>query len=645
MRIVQALRRKRIQADHHNLMPLHTLLCTCLRRQNRNARDRSHTHSTQNHFELSSIFEISLSFALHGKGYQPINRIASYECPAPKTKHYTQAVPRLLSLRFTLPLPIAVVLFLSAITAFALPPQNTDPAAPAGRIVLVLPFENRSGQPDIAWIGESFPDTLNQRLNSAGFLTISRDDRQYALDHLGFPTDFRPTRATTIRIAQTLDANYVIIGSYNVANGRISVQAQLLEVNNLRMSSPVDDSAELPRLFDVQNALAWKIARQVDPHFNVAQQIFLATSGQVKLSAFENYIRGITATTPQERIKRLQVAVQEAPSYTAALLALGKAQYAQRDYDHAASTLARIPPTDRRSLEANFYIGLARFNSARYADSEKAFAFVASRLPLPEVVNNQAVASSRQAHNATALFERAVAADPNDPDYHYNLAVAHFRTGDLAGAQREIDLTLKLRPNDPEAPELKALIAYGRPAPPAAPKPVSASVTPPGSAKPASVFEPLERIRRTYSEASFRQAAFQLDQMRAARMATLPPAEQASQYIQLGRDYLAQGLIPEAEQQFQSALTAAPNSAEAHAGLAQIREQSGDHAEARNQAQESIKLSPNAQAYLVLARIELNENQTAASAGDVGRALKLEPNNTAALGIKQALAARGQSLP
>lgn len=556
-------------------------------------------------------------------------------------------MPRLLPLRINLRLSLAVVLFASAFAALALPTQNSDPAAPAGRVVLVLPFDNRSGQPDLAWIGESFPDTLNQRLNSAGFLTISRDDRQYALDHLGFPADFRPTRATTIRIAQTLDANYVVIGSYNVSNGRISVQSQVLEVNNLRMSSPIEDSSELPRLFDVQNALAWKIARQVDPRFNVAQQTFLAASGQVKLSAFENYIRGISATTPQERIKRLQLAVQEAPSYTAALLALGKTQYAQRDYDRAASTLARIPPIDRRALEANFYLGLSRFNSGRYAEAEKAFAFVASRLPLPEVVNNQAVASSRQGHNATALFQRAVAADPNDPDYHYNLAVSFFRHNDVTGSLREIDRTLKLRPNDPEAPELKALIAYGRPAPvaPPTPKPISAPANAAGSAKPTSEFEPLERIRRTYSEASFRQAAFQLDQMRAARMATLAPAEQATQYVQLGRDYLAQGLIPEAEQEFQSALTSNPDSAEARAGLAQVREQSGDPAAARTEAQASIKLSPNAQAYLILARLELNDNQAAASAADVGRALKLEPSNTAALGMKQALAARGQSLP
>ena len=184
--------------------------------------------------------------------------------------------------------------------------QGPDAAAPTSRVVLVLPFTNRSGQPDLGWIGESFPDTIDQRLNSAGFLTISRDDRQYALDHLGLPTDFRPTRATTIRIAQTLDANYVIIGSYNVSGDRISVQAQVMEISNLRMSAPIEDSAQLQRLFDVQNAVAWKIAKQIDPSFNVALQTFVAASGQTKLPAFENYIRGISATTPQERIKRLQ---------------------------------------------------------------------------------------------------------------------------------------------------------------------------------------------------------------------------------------------------------------------------------------------------------------------------------------------------
>jgi tetratricopeptide (TPR) repeat protein len=529
-----------------------------------------------------------------------------------------------------------------ATIAKAAPAAETETG---GRVVLVLPFDNRSGQVNLDWVGNSFPDTLNQRLTSAGFLAISRDDRQYALDHLGLPVDFRPSRATTIRIAQTVDADFVIVGSYTVGNGRIMVQAQVLDVNKLRLSAPLNDSSELPRLFDVENAIAWKIATQIDPHFSVAEQTFLASSGGIQLSAFENYIRGTDATTPQERIKRLQMAVQSTPNYTAALLALGKAQYAERDFDQAAATLAKIPPTDRRALEAGFYLGLSRFNSAKYADAESAFSFVASRLPLPEVVNNQGVASSRQGHDAAALFQRAAAADPNDPDYHYNLAVALLRRSDFAGAQREVALALKLSPTDTEAAALKARISLGR---------SIAATAKPGTPDTASSthdqaetedFDPLERIRRTYSEASFRQAAFQLDQMRAMRMAMLPPAEQTAQYTQLGQDYLAQGLIPEAEREFQAAIAADSASAAAHAGLAQVRERSGNADDARREATTSIKLHPNVIAYLVLARIELQAKRLPESATEVSKALQLEPANTAAQGMREALQARGQSLP
>ncbi len=510
--------------------------------------------------------------------------------------------------------------------AFAQSASAANAKEPGGRVVLVLPFDNRSGQPSLSWIGDSFPDTLNQRFNSAGFLTISRDDRLFALDHLGLPSGFRPTRATTIRIAQTLDANYVIVGSYNIQGTRIQVQAQVLEVDQLKLSPPLNDSAELSRLFDIENAIAWKIARQVEPGFSVAQQTFLSASAGVRLSAFENYIRGTDASTSQERVKRLETAVQDAPTYAEAQLALGKELYASRQFGQAAAVLAKVPPSSRLALEANFYLGLARFNEAKYADAANAFSFVATRLPLPEVVNDQGVALARQNKDGTTLFQRAANADPNDPDYHYNLAVSFYRRGDFASSQREIEAALKLKSTDNEAQQMRTLIAAGRQAP-----------TNGG-------FEPTTRLRRVYSEAGFRQATFQLDQVRAIKLATLPKDQQAAEYTQLGRDYLTQGLLPEAEQEFNSALSADPSSASAHVGLAQLRERSGDLDQARQEAQTSLKLKPSVAAWLVLSRLDLQKGDVSASVVDVQNALRIDPKDPAAGGMRQALQSRGQTV-
>ncbi len=540
---------------------------------------------------------------------------------------------RSLSKFFALFLALAAI-FVSRPSAAAQTPGTT-----VGRVVLVLPFDNHSGIASLNWIGDSFPDTLNKRLTSVGFLTISHDDRQFAYEHLGLPADFRPTRATTIRIAQQLDANYVIIGSYDVqkdpqgglANSRILIQAKVLSIDALRLSQPIEDSAAMMRLFDVENAIAWKVARTMDPEISVSEQTFLAALGGVPLPAFEDYIRGINATTDAEKLQRLQGAVALVPNYAAALLELGKEQYAQRDFEGAAATLAKVPRANRLALEANFYRGLADFNSADYAGAQAAFAFVASRLPLPEVVNNEGVAVSRQGKDSVELFQKASEADPSDEDYHYNLALALFRRGDTAQATREVEVALKLKPSDNEAVELKTQLANAAP----------------GTRLNENAdngFSPLERIRRTYSEAGFRQAAFQLDQMRALRLAMLPPDKRAEEYTQQGREYLSEGLLPEAETQFQAALQASPNSADAHAGDAQLLEASGEPLKARDEAKTSMIMKPNPAALLVLARLDMAAKQFAACAQDIAQALQLDPHNAEAIAMKLVLEQRGQTV-
>lgn len=518
---------------------------------------------------------------------------------------------------------------------------DTKPAEPAelhGRLLLVMPFENRSGDKSLDWMGEAFPDVLNRRLTSAGFMPISRGDRLYAFDHLGLPADLQPTRATAIRVAQTLDADYVVFGHFAQTPGQanaIEIQAEILDVSGLSMGAPIEQPGTTDHLLEAINRLAWQVTRQLDPSYAVEEETFIAADRNLHTDAFRDYIQGLVAQDPKQQIDHLKQSLQVDPGFPPAWLALGRAYFSDEDYDEAAETLGHLPRDDPHALQADFYRGLAFFFVGNYREAEDAFAFVSTRLPLPEVVNNQGVAASRRGKDSGALFEQAIASDPRDPDYHFNLAVALAQRKDTAGALKELEETLTLRPGDSEAQSYMQQLK--NPAP-AGPNPD------PGHAI-ADTQGPLTRIKRGYSEAGFRQAAFEMEQMQEARLASLAPRERAAELVKDGDQFFQRGLVLEAEREYREALKADAQSALAHAGLAAVKERDGEGDAARQEAQASIHLAQNVPAYLVLARLDLQANQLSAAAGDVSAALRVDPGNASAQGMKLALERRGQSLP
>ncbi|MGD0714576.1 MAG: hypothetical protein ABSB24_10380, partial [Gaiellaceae bacterium] len=120
--------------------------------------------------------------------------------------------------------------------------------------------------------------------------------------------------------------------------------------------------------------------------------------------------------------------------------------------------------------------------------------------------------------------------------------------------------------------------------------------------------DPLERIERSFDAVAFRQAALMLDQMDASRLAALTPEKRAQKLAAQAKDYLDRGLLLEAERLYQSAVAADGRVAEAHAGLAEVRERTGDAEGARKEARAALELAPSADAYLVLARLDLKAN-------------------------------------
>ena len=501
-------------------------------------------------------------------------------------------------------------------------------AAGHGRILLVLPFDNHSGQPSLEWIREAAPEILSSRFASAGFAPMSREDRLYALDHLGLPEGFQPSRASALKLAQTLDADSIVVGSFETDGTQIVAEAQVVDVPHLHMSAPVTARGEMRNMIDVFDSLAWMLTRQMDPGFYVAEETFVAAGKGLRLDAFEQYIRGITEPDQAERLRHLQQAVKISPDFGQAWMALGREDYSGQQYEQAADAFAKVGRNDPNELEAGFYRGLSLLFSGSYLQAEEAFTGVARELPLAEVLNNEGVAISRQGHDGSALFRKAVAADPNAADYHFNLAVSLKRQGQTGEAMAELAQCLKLRPNDSEAQDLEK--AWG-------PSSVATST---GNDSEEAKADPLERIVRTFDVVAFRQAAVVMDQMEVSRLATLSAHQRALKLADQAKDYLDRGLLLESERLYQSAVAADAKLAEAHAGLAQVREQTGDIVGARKEAQAALSLQPSADADLVLGRIDLAANHLDEAGKEAGEALRLDPGSRAAQELRQKIEAK-----
>jgi tetratricopeptide (TPR) repeat protein len=491
--------------------------------------------------------------------------------------------------------------------------------------IVVLPFANESKAPGLEWISESFPEVLGQRLSNAALYVISRADRNYAFDHAGIPTSVHLTRATLYRIAEQMDADFVVLGSYNYDGQIFSAVAQILDMKQLRLSTESKESGALAKILETQNTLAWDVLRQVRPDAAGTREAFIAAAPSIRLDAFENYIRGVVATGRPEKIKRFREAIRLNPDYVMAMLALGRTYFDGRDYEQAVTWLSKVTRDTASAHEASFYLGLASYYQGDYERADSAFSFLATRLPLTEVYNNLGVVEGRRGRrSALDYFHKAVDADPTDPDYRFNLAVSLYKAGDSGAAARQLRESLNLKPGDAEAKSLLDAIAPNG----------SAHVS---GQTASNVHVPLERIKRNYDETSLQQLALEIENAAEARLANSDPITHAGFHVERGRELLGQGFNAEAARNFREATRLDPTNAGAHAGLARALESDNDTAGARAEAEAAVRLKPTADAYLVLARLEMKSDQSAEAEHHVDLALTLDPKNLAALALKRTI--------
>ncbi len=173
-------------------------------------------------------------------------------------------------------------------------------AAPAGKSVAVLYFENQSGAKEDEYLRDGITeDVITELSKIRGLNTFSR------------PTvlAFRDKAVTPGQIGQQLGAAYVLTGTLRRAGSRLRINTQLIDT---RTDFPLWSERfdrEMKDVFEVQDEIARKIAEALRVTLTPQELEALAVKPTENLQAYDLYLRGKRYARRQTR-QDLEFALQ-----------------------------------------------------------------------------------------------------------------------------------------------------------------------------------------------------------------------------------------------------------------------------------------------------------------------------------------------
>lgn len=308
--------------------------------------------------------------------------------------------------------------------------------AVAGPVMVVAP-EPKAAPPDSAWIADAVADALPRQLAELGVAVVGRADRVHAQEALELPA-FSLTRATSIRLAESLGASRVITGSFELRGPLLQLSLRILDVERATLSAPLTAAGPVETLLVLLRGLAWDLALAgTAPPFGMRED-FLARRTP-PFDAVRAYSRSLGGGDPAARRKLLQEAVALAADYEDAWLELGRLQLESREPTAALESLERIVATSRLARDALFLRGVAQLDLGRFGEAVQSYEALVDQQPTPASLNNYGIAllraGSASGPRASQILRRAVDdADVPAKETRFNLGFALFCEGEYEAA-------------------------------------------------------------------------------------------------------------------------------------------------------------------------------------------------------------------
>jgi tetratricopeptide (TPR) repeat protein/TolB-like protein len=546
-----------------------------------------------------------------------------------------------------------LVIFIYARTAGAQQPATNPravqprPATPTTGIYLVFPFENVGASPRLDWLGEGLEELTVQRLSAAGEQVYSHAGLASELDSFGLPASSKLSRASMIRIAQDLDADYVIFGGFTSDGQNLTIDSRILRMDPLSLLPPVRESGPLDSLMELHSQLLWKLISSNDHSYPFTLEQYSKTQPSLRLDAFEHYIRGLLANDDDAKVRELREAARLEPGWPDPAFALGDAYFTKRDCDSALPWLERVPKANARYVEAVFSTGVCRLLLNQPDRAEQVFTEleqdlgndIISGADLPEILNDLALSLERQGKGPVALddLRRATEIDPDDDDYPFNLGLLALRGKDYAAAAESFR---EASQRDPENAEDRALLILsleqaGQKAEADQERESASEVLGPnalptirldrrGDAH-GQTLASMERISTSLDTTALR-LEIESPESATGNPAAQPVADTPAVHARRGRMELAAGRLDTAESEFRAVLAAVPANAQAHRGLGEIYRRRGKLDDAAKEFQSSLEIRDSAAVHTLLARVYLEQKKDDLARAELEHALKLAPN-------------------
>jgi len=530
----------------------------------------------------------------------------------------------------------------------AKPAPTANSSASSGtssKIYVVLPFEGIGAPAKVDWLSEGLEELTIERLTAAGEQVYSHSGRAAELERYGLPSGSTFSHATMLRIAEDLDADYVIYGKYAVKGTVLTLQMRILAMNPLALRPPIQESGPVDSLTDLHLHVLWRTLSSRDGRYALSLADFTKRQRKLRLDAFEQYSRGLQAADMDAKLRQLHEAARLEPDWPDANFALGEAYFAKKDYNAALAWFFKVSKTYDRYPEALFFSGVCRLQLNQPDHAEEDFHHLQETLKgtaangadAPEILNNLAVAQARQGKVAPAQanLRRAAELAPGEDDYSFNLGLLALQGGDAAAAA---DQFRQAAEREPDSSEDRALLILSlekadKTAEADQERVAAKEAFGPTGLPPIRWDDPSDKRNETLARLTRIKTELDLSGLRAepadapaSAASAAGESDTPAARIRRGRQELTAGNMAAAEKEFRAALAAEPSNAAAHRGLGEIERRQGKMDDAVRELQASLAARDSAEVRTMLAKIYLEQKKTDMARAEAEKALKLAPN-------------------